>query len=611
MTKKLMFAMMAATMVFATSCENDLDIASASKTSTVSFKIDAPEIASRAYSDGLSATVLQYAVYEGDKELTDLTVTNGEIHGSTTVNLQLVTGNTYSVIFWAANENAPYTVDFANQTMSVDYSAVASNNENYDAFYKYHTFTVNGAQTESIELKRPFAQINVGTNDYDEAKSAGYEPKYSAVTVNNIYNTLNLKDGAVSGEQSVTFGFNAVPQGETFPVDGYDYLAMNYVLVAAEKALVEVEFSYTEDQAANAKTRTVGSVPVQRNYRTNIYGQLFTSDVDVNVTIEPDYDEPANEADLLQLIAALGGTYEATENIDLTDETIPQLQIDNSMIMNMNGFEFAAGNATNYGIVAQGGSSVLNDINLKSAGGAIGVVNGAALTFNGGSVDVNTTSTSGRYLFYLEGAGSTLTINDGNFDFNRTQNQKRAYIYAGAGTTAYVNGGNFGKASTRSGYTAGILGEGTIIIKGGTFGFDPSAWVADGYKAVKQGETWYVVANDATVAATAPIAAIPVNILENNSKLLSCFVSNFAISSAASSKDIKPCLYLSIASSHFSTDVPALKNSFISFHPLEINPCSASTSSNIKDSSFTPEIPFSLEVSKILSSVKSDIVTTF
>ena len=503
MTKKLMFAMMAATMVFATSCENDLDIASASKTSTVSFKIDAPEIASRAYSDGLSATVLQYAVYEGDKELTDLTVTNGEIHGSTTVNLQLVTGNTYSVIFWAANENAPYTVDFANQTMSVDYSAVASNNENYDAFYKYHTFTVNGAQTESIELKRPFAQINVGTNDYDEAKSAGYEPKYSAVTVNNIYNTLNLKDGAVSGEQSVTFGFNAVPQGETFPVDGYDYLAMNYVLVAAEKALVEVEFSYTEDQAANAKTRTVGSVPVQRNYRTNIYGQLFTSDVDVNVTIEPDYDEPANEADLLQLIAALGGTYEATENIDLTDETIPQLQIDNSMIMNMNGFEFAAGNATNYGIVAQGGSSVLNDINLKSAGGAIGVVNGAALTFNGGSVDVNTTSTSGRYLFYLEGAGSTLTINDGNFDFNRTQNQKRAYIYAGAGTTAYVNGGNFGKASTRSGYTAGILGEGTIIIKGGTFGFDPSAWVADGYKAVKQGETWYVVANDATVAATA------------------------------------------------------------------------------------------------------------
>ena len=60
-----------------------------------------------------------------------------------------------------------------------------------------------------------------------------------------------------------------------------------------------------------------------------------------------------------------------------------------------------------------------------------------------------------------------------------------------------VNGGTFGKASTRSGYTAGILGSGTVIIKGGTFGFDPSAWVADGYTATKDEttKTWTVAAN--------------------------------------------------------------------------------------------------------------------
>ena len=87
-----------------------------------------------------------------------------------------------------------------------------------------------------------------------------------------------------------------------------------------------------------------------------------------------------------------------------------------------------------------------------------------------------------------------VTIEDGTFSFSKTLNQKRAYIYAGSGATVYVKGGTFGPASARSGYTAGILGDGDIIITGGTFGFDPSAWVADGYQAVKDGTTWTVSA---------------------------------------------------------------------------------------------------------------------
>ena len=150
--------------------------------------------------------------------------------------------------------------------------------------------------------------------------------------------------------------------------------------------------------------------------------------------------------------------------------------------------------AYGYAINAYAGSTtVLNDVTVNSANGAIGVVDGANLTFNSGSVEVDSKSTSGRYLFYVVGAGSTLTINDGNFDFNKTQNQKRAYIYAEAGTTVYVNGGTFGKASTRSGYTAGILGDGDVIITGGTFGFNPSAWLKTGYKAEKVGTNWVVV----------------------------------------------------------------------------------------------------------------------
>ncbi len=150
--------------------------------------------------------------------------------------------------------------------------------------------------------------------------------------------------------------------------------------------------------------------------------------------------------------------------------------------------------AYGYAINAYAGSTtVLNDVVVNSANGAIGVTDGANLTFNSGSVEVDSKSTSGRYLFYVVGNGSTLTINGGNFDFNKTQNQKRAYIYVGAGATVTVTGGTFGKASTRSGYTAGILGDGTVIITGGTFGFDPTTWVASGYKAEKVGTNWVVI----------------------------------------------------------------------------------------------------------------------
>ena len=311
--KKLILAMSAIAMLFATSCVKDLATENAGETSTVTFSVATPEMATRAYSDGTTATVLQYAVYNAaGEELTDLTVEDATINGSTTVNLELTTGNSYSVIFWAAAPNAPYTVDFGTKTMTVDYSAAVCNDENRDAFYKYHTFTVSGAQTETVELKRPFAQLNIGTADYAASTSAGYTPTQSSVTV-PVYTTLNLTNGAVDGQATQTFALANIKKDETFPVAGNEYLAMNYLLVAADKEVVDLTFTYTD--GTTEKTRTVGSVPVQRNYRTNIYGNLLTSSVDVNVEIEPDYTEPSFDNEHLYMSAE--GTCYVTSAVGL------------------------------------------------------------------------------------------------------------------------------------------------------------------------------------------------------------------------------------------------------------------------------------------------------
>ena len=198
-------------------------------------------------------------------------------------------------------------------------------------------------------------------------------------------------------------------------------------------------------------------------------------------------------------VGELGYTPALSDGKELTvvmnENTVTASYFNNRGDLTLENGTLVSGTASDYGLITHpGGKTVLNDVNFKSAGGGIAAVGGGYVEVNGGSVDVSTTSTSGRYNVYTEGAGSEVVINGGVFSFSKTLNQKRAYIYAGTGTTVIVNGGTFGPASTRSGYTAGILGVGEVIIKGGTFGFDPTTWVADGYEAVKSGSTWTVSA---------------------------------------------------------------------------------------------------------------------
>ena len=352
MKRKLSFGLMMLATLFAASCAKELvEEPVLNDEAKVTFSVNTPEIATKAYSDGQTATVLQYAVYNVDGG--HLSALNGTttIKGSTTVELQLTTGNTYSVIFWAAAPNAPYTIDFATKTMTVDYTEAYSNDEKRDAFYKYHTFTVSGAQTETVELRRPFAQLNIGTADYAASTNAGYTPTQSAVTVKDVCTTLNLETGVVADPATVEFKSAAIPTTETFPVPGNQYLAMNYFLVPAYKEVVDVEFTYTDD-ANNAKTRTVGSVPVQRNYRTNIYGNLLTSQVDIKVEIVPEYEEPdysiynvvvdgVSYNDFATAVAKameLGKPVEFIQNVSIdADETIT-VPAGKELTLNLNGY---------------------------------------------------------------------------------------------------------------------------------------------------------------------------------------------------------------------------------------------------------------------------------
>ena len=368
MSNRFFVVMVAIATLFATSCQEKMDIgANADETSVVSFSLTTPEISTRAYGDGTTATVLQYAVYDADgNELEGLTERDGGINLSTTVDLKLSTGDTYSIIFWAAAQGAPYEVDFEHKTMTVDYDEVVCNSENLDAFYAYHTFEVTGVQeqTESVSLMRPFAQLNIGVSDYEDSVNAGYVPTQSKVKVNQVYSVLNLVDGEVYGETEAVYAMNDIPTGEKFPVAGNEYLAMNYLLVPADNNLVDIEFTHTN--GSKEKTYTVAAVPVQRNYRSNIYGDILTSNVNVNVDIRPDVKSFVANSD--ELAAAITSSGTVVLQNDITPETTIDIKagvevyldlngktitIDDTLAPNSNGYQYAF-------IVRDGGSLVID-----------------------------------------------------------------------------------------------------------------------------------------------------------------------------------------------------------------------------------------------------------
>lgn len=301
MKKNFLWSGMAAlALLFTASCSNEEVLTEQeSSEALVSFTLEQPGIQSRAFSDGKTATNLTYAVYESG-ETTPLITSVDEVtfvNKKATVNLRLAKGKTYDLVFWADAPDAPYTFNATTQSITVDYAGAKANDEKRDAFFAAEAgLVVTGPVNKDITLKRPFAQLNIGASDYAAATTAGFTTTQTKVVVKDIYNTLNLLDGTVSGNAEVTFDMAAVPaNGEAFPKSGVDvdYLTMNYFLVPAASELVTVDFTATN--GSTDVERTYSNIPVQRNYRTNIFGNILTEAATFNVEISEGYNLPAND----------------------------------------------------------------------------------------------------------------------------------------------------------------------------------------------------------------------------------------------------------------------------------------------------------------------------
>ena len=295
-------------MFFATSCSQDELFNESTNGDFVNatFTIGTADgIGTRAVGDGTTVDKVACAVYDADGvELKDLYKVENVAGKTATYNVRLAKGQNYRIAFFAYNEAADaYDVtDLKNIVVKDNQKSNVEGRDAFTAYYDVVTGKTMNAINETVTLKRPFAQLNLGIDDIElaDAKKAGIEVAESKIIVSNVYKAFSAFENVVVGSTSeMTFDMNAIPTEKlNVTVNGeakqYNYLALNYLLVGdadTEKTLTDVEFIWKgKEGETNDPTTTFLNIPVQRNYRTNIIGKLLTSPANFTIVVDAEFD---------------------------------------------------------------------------------------------------------------------------------------------------------------------------------------------------------------------------------------------------------------------------------------------------------------------------------
>lgn len=364
--KKLIYCVAAlATAFFAGSCQKE-NFDATTESTTVTYTVELPGVATKATADerwigdGNNVNQLIYEVWrteaEGDCTLDEDNKTYllfrkeaGVLNGKSTISLDLVNNQNYTILFWAQVKNTGHYNTYNLQTTDLRNIEMISRTDAFDesraAFFGVDHIKKSEVRRarQTVKLTRPFGQINLGTIVKTEAE-LGYDlsVENTAVTVSGVATAFNVATGAaVNDKQIIEFSSvepakyaETYPESTKFAVNSteYQWISMNYIFVPqGDKSTVEVSFDINTNHGL--VENTISNVPVKVNYKTNIVGNLLTSGTeyevilenswsgakDVNVwdgssVAEPAYDEQTstytikNGAELAWLAAAVNGT---------------------------------------------------------------------------------------------------------------------------------------------------------------------------------------------------------------------------------------------------------------------------------------------------------------
>lgn len=518
----------AAMTVLAGACAKEQVGPSDGETTEVSFNVEVPGVSmvTKGISDAASVNELicQLFIKEGNDYKLIQTYNAPVEAKKASLNMTLVKKQRYYVAFWAQAKGTGYYNTENLQSVTINYDAVKANDPQMDAFWSSVELNLP-ALTEAelkkktnVTLYRAVAQVNFGSKTFDRADALSV--KESTISMTGVPNTFNAlfgnKDNAYSGSvDQVTYKTNATITGEKLVVGGtdYDYLATAYVFASKLGSLTTASAKFT---LTNGKSTTVdlANVPIKRNMRTNILGNLLTFNAEWNVSIDSEFKGGNLFYDSVGEAIAKGGEVTLEEDFSVVPESYGLvIKKGVSTVLNLNGKKFENRNGNQ---------------NTKAAL----QVNGGSLTINGegevycekneaGWTDRTHTSVYSNNAILVSDGGH-LIINGGNYSVGIDSLGKcNSTIFVtniGKPGKVEIYGGTFTNDEGVNGHEFVLnqddkLTEKCITVYGGKFvGFNPADnnsdgahtnYVATGYKSIKiseSPETWEVVDASVSVA---------------------------------------------------------------------------------------------------------------
>ena len=314
MKKLVYWAMGLAAVLTVGSCQKEINYLDGD--TNVKFEVNAGEIATKAIADGTNIDVLYWELYGADPASAAAPLGKNVVRDNNgdkkfTVNLKLVADQKYNIVFWAQVDGQQhYIVDDLRNVKINSYADENANDETRAAFFAVYPFeTENGvAINETVELARPFAQLNLGATTYETSlnnvNGGQIKVESTEMTVSGVANSFNTLTGV--GESNfdgiVTFKAAATPNGDvdqteeklTVAAQNYYWLGMNYLIVEGENDNVKVDIVVNTNMGV--VKHVVDNVPVKENYRTNLLGNILTTDASFEVVVDEEFlgDEIVN-----------------------------------------------------------------------------------------------------------------------------------------------------------------------------------------------------------------------------------------------------------------------------------------------------------------------------
>ncbi len=289
--KKLFLALLSVALL-ATSCEKQETLNTIASGEEVTVTVNLAETATRGTNpDGLVYYLEAYF--------------DGEIFASFGSNetgvfeIRLVTGQEFTLVAWADYDQGFYTIGETLEDITVDYTDFALNDELRDAFFGYtEPIVFNTANAViDMELGRPFGRINVYTLDMDVVKDTKLYPETINLTyaANQFATNFNAFTGQTGANNNVEFTSTVAVSEDNYTEDGALLLTYDYLLapVSPERGVVNFDLSFNAGDFENVAPYVLPNIPFERNYQTNVYGNLFTKSGDVYITVNEIWEEPA------------------------------------------------------------------------------------------------------------------------------------------------------------------------------------------------------------------------------------------------------------------------------------------------------------------------------